>query len=286
MSHGISNTKRKAVLRIFFCLLLFEVTLFVFSGVSFSFLQGDRFFQLGADPFSWLVYGLNLPQFILKHYWIGFTLDISIIVLFLLFIRNPFSHGLALVLFILLFVFYICLMGYLTHRNYQAGFFMVLIPFIFKKDINKAFAFEAVRYFLLFFYLSAALLKFTNGSLLDPAHLSHMISGQFSAYFLEGNTGFRTHLNSYLMNHEKTGYLLYSGSFLVELSVIFGFFTKRYDKLIAVLLLVFHLTNWLIMDIAPFGQITFISLLFISHSFKVRQDQVVDRQLKNGLTIL
>ena len=256
-------------LRILFCIVLFEFLLFIFSGVSFSFLHADPFFSLGADPASWIVYGLNIPQFIIGHHWIGFSLDAGIILLLLLLIRNPFNNRIALGLLVLLFIFYISLMGYLTHRNYQFGFFVVFIPFIFRKDINKFFAFEATRYFLLFFYFSAAFLKLSNNSLFDHAHFSHMLSTQFTPYFVESNTGLRTDINLYLINHVQASYALYLSSFLIEFIVVIGFFTKRFDKWLAILLLAFHFMSWLIMDIAPFGQIGFICLLFLSKSFRV-----------------
>ncbi|MEO8770296.1 MAG: hypothetical protein ABI402_09435 [Ferruginibacter sp.] len=257
-----------AQLRILFCIVLFEFVLFIFSGVSFSFLHGDPFFSLGADPASWIVYGLNIPQFIIGHQWAGLSLDALTILLLLLLIRNPFNNKVALGLLILLFLFYISLMGYLTHRNYQFGFFVVFIPFIFRKDIDKFFAFEGIRYFLLFFYFSAAFLKLSNNSLADPAHFSHMLSTQFTPYFVEANTGLRTSINLYFINHIQVSFALYLSSFLIELIVIAGFFTKRFDKWLAILVLAFHFMSWLIMDIAPFGQAGFICLLFFSKSFK------------------
>ena len=257
-----------AQLRILFCIVLFEFLLFIFSGVSFSFLHADPFFSLGADPASWIVYGLNIPQFIIGHHWIGFSLDVGIILLLLLLIRNPFNNRIALGLLVLLCIFYISLMGYLTHRNYQFGLFVVFIPFIFRKNINKFFAFEATRYFLLFFYFSAAFLKLSNNSLFAPAHFSHMLTAQFAPYFVESNTGVRTEVNLYLINHITASYTLFLSSFLIEFIVVIGFFTKRFDKWLAVLILAFHIMSWLIMDIAPVGQVGFICLLFLCNSFR------------------
>ena len=118
--------------------------------------------------------------------------------------------------------------------------------------------------FLLFFYFSAAVLKIYNHSLFDPAHFGHLISGQFTPYYLEGNIGLRTNVNLYLMSHPAISYILYLLSFIAELTTIMGFFTKWFDKWIAIIILAFHFSNWFIMDIAPFGQVAFICLLFLS----------------------
>ena len=186
-----SNNIFTPQLRILFCIVLFEYLLFIFSGVSFSFLYEDSFFSIGADPASWIVFGLKIPQFITAHHWVGLLLDTfdNIVIVYYLSAIHLIT-GLPCYCWYCYFCFISTLMGYLTHRNYQVGFFMVFIPFIFKKEMNKFFAYEATRYFILIFYVTAALLKFSNNSLSNAAHFSHMLSTQFTPYFLEGNTGF------------------------------------------------------------------------------------------------
>ena len=261
-----SNSYRyiKTPARLLGCLLLMEYVIFIFSGISFSFLTYDSFFSLPADPVFGSFFGSGIPQFIISHHWVGLILDILILLLLGAFAYDPLKRWVAITLFVLLFIFYITLMGYLTHRNYQFGFFLVLIPFLFKKPLNNYYAYEALRYFLLFFYFSAALLKFINNALVDPAHFSHLLSSQFTVYYLEGKTGFRTDLNLYLINHINISYALYIVAFFIELFALVGFFTKKFDKLIALGLYLFHLTAWLIMDIGAVGQLSLICLLFLS----------------------
>ena len=150
------------------------------------------------------------------------------------------------------------------HWNFQEGFFIILFPLCFRSVRSKLFAFEAVRYFLLFFYGSAGLLKIISGSYLNSQHLAHLLSGQFGPYFIEGNTGWRTSLHLYLVNTPSISHLLFIGSIILELFALVGFFTKKLDPYIAIALLLFHLADWIMMDIAPFGQIAFICLLFFS----------------------
>ena len=273
MQNSFINKSFTRKFRILFCIVLFEYGLFIFSGASFSFLYGNHFFSIEADPAFWAVYLLKIPQFITGHQWLGITLDCTIVILLLLIIRNPFNNRLAILLFLLLFLFYTTFMGYLAHRNYQVGFFMVFIPFFFKSEINKTYSYEATRYFLLFFYVSAAILKLSNHSLMSQAHFSHLLSGQFTPYYLEGNTGFRTQVKLYLINHPSVSYTLYLASFIAELSAVIGFLTKRFDKYIAIFILVFHFSNWFLMDIAPFGQVAFICLLFLSREMKLQDSK-------------
>lgn len=256
-----------AQLRFIFCIVLLEYLLFIFSGVSFSFLQGDTFFSFGVDPASWFIFLTGLPQYIITHHWLAVLIDTLTIFFLLLFVRDPLNNKIALILLILLFFFYISLMAYLTHRNFQTGIFLVFVPFIFGKSRNRLFSFEAVRYYMLLFYISAAVLKISSKAWLHSEHFSHMISQQFATYFVEGNTGTRTSVNIFMAGHPGFTYVLYIASIVIEGIALIGFFTKRFDSWLAIAFLGFHFLNWVIMDIAPLGQIGFICLLFISRRF-------------------
>ena len=258
----------KQPLRILFTILLAEWLMFLISGVGYNNLQGDRFFSIGVDPVYWIVFGLKIPQTILAHSWLGILVSGSTVLLLLAIIVNPYNNKLAIALCILMFVFYITLTGYLTHRNFQAGFCWIFVPFLFKKEINRYLAFEATRYFLLFFYVSAAFLKIYDGALQHTGLFSQYLQNQFTPYYLEMNTGIRTSLNHYLVNHPSTTYLFYIISVVLESIVLVGFFTKKFDRWLALVILLFHLTNWFIMDIAPIGQLAFIGILFISRQIR------------------
>lgn len=270
---GISHTDPGALRsqRQLLLILLLEMLLFVFSGTSFSFLQGAAFFNYGVDVFFGIFYFTGLPQFMVSHLWAAVAADAAIFVLLLWLIKEPFRNRIAAVLMFLLFLYYVTLMGYLNHRNFHIGFAIVLFPFLFSKTRSRYFAYEALRYFLLFFYSSAALFKIIYGSFNHWDHLSRSVVGQYAPYFVEGNTGVRTQFNLYLIHHPKTGFVLMVLSFIAELVAFAGFFTKRFDKLIGICLVLFHLVNWFIMDLAPFGQLAFISLLFFRNAFEDRK---------------
>ena len=252
-------------LRVIFLFALLEFSIFIFSGVNLSSLSGDHYFDLNVDPLRWIFYLLRLPQLVLSYSWLAIAVDVAILTLFIALLVRPHNHWLALSLLILLMFYYATLTGYLTHRNYQTGFFLLLFPFVFSRNSSKLHAFQALRYFLLFFYLSAALLKDSSGAMTDPHHFSRVLQLQFLPYYLESNTGWRTGLNQYLVSHIKLAYVLYVGAFLLELSALAGFLTRRFDRLLALFFVIFHLLNWCLMDIAPFGQLSLLCLLFFSN---------------------
>jgi hypothetical protein len=263
MRDFIAKYKSNQSSQIIILIVFFEFLMFIFSGLSFSFLSGNQFFNIAVDPVYWIFYSAGIPQLITSFHWLGIIADATIFILLLILFLNIERYNIARFCFLFLLIYYVTLTGYHTHRNYQSGFFLVLFPFLFQKKSNRHYAFSMIRYFLLFFYFSAGLIKIMSPSFFEINHFSNHLIAQFAPYYLEGNTGFRTSLNLFLINNNGFSYALFLCSVVVELIMTIGFFTRKFDKWLGVLLLTFHLFNWLIMDIAPFGQLAFLSILLL-----------------------
>jgi hypothetical protein len=274
IQHIENNQKYFSVLML---IVLLEFLVFYLSGISVTAFVGNDFVGFEQDPLLWLIYYLKIPTVVISNSLISVAVDVSIFVCLIWLFFKPYNNKLAIILFLLMLIFYAVFIGHLGHRNYQCGYLIVLIPLLFQKQLHKQILFECIRYFLLFFYCTAAYFKIKSGSLFEITHLSEIVSGQFTPYFLENNLSWRTDLNLFLINHHKWATLLYWGAFLAEVFTLIAFFTKKYDFYIGIGLLVFHLFNWVIMDISPFGQIAFISILFFSK--KLGWSQTKDQKL-------
>jgi hypothetical protein len=101
----------------------------------------------------------------------------------------------------------------------------------------------------------------TGDGIINLNHLISIFKQQFFPYYMEQNFGMRATINSYLINHQKITTLFFWGAIILEISTVIGFFTKKHDKLIVVFLIIFHLFNWLLMDISPIGQCSLLSIL-------------------------
>lgn len=268
--------------RILMGILLVEYLIIQLSGVGLHALVGNPLFSLPADPVSWLPFLAAIPGILLWNLTGAWFFDIFLLLILVALFLNPLRQLPGIVGCILSFLFFVTMMSRHIHWNFQEGMFIVLFPLVFKKIRSKLFAFEAIRYFLLFFYGSAGLLKLLSGSYLNSQHLSHLLTGQFGPYFLEGNTGWRTSVHLFLVNHSGISYFLFLGSIVLELFAFVGFFTRRFDPFIALSLLLFHLADWVIMDIAPFGQLAFICLLFFSRSLLRNSSTAGDFAIRNA----
>lgn len=242
-------------------ILLLEYVTMGFSGVLFSGLAGTRFFSPGIDPGQWLFFLIGLPQFLISHPAWALLADGCMLIGIAWLIRHPDDHRIARLLFLLAWCYYATLTACLGHRNFQSGMVFVFIPFLFRLKVNRYLAWEAVRYFILFFYVSAALFKICHTGLFDSGHMSQILTGQLAPYHIEQVAGIRMKLNHYLIVHPGSAQALFIGSVFIEFLPFAGFLTKRWDRFIFFSVILFHLVNWLIMDIAPIGQLAFLSLL-------------------------
>ncbi len=267
METALTDTAVKARLRILLSILFIEYLVIFFSGINFTHLSASSLFSIGVDPFFWLVYMAKIPQTILNNTWLAVLCDASIMVAFIVLIYDPLKNKTAVLLFCLLLVFYMTYMGLIGTRNYMTGFFLVLIPLFFRATKNKQIAFEALRYFLLFFYITAAIIKVQQRTVFGLHYFSNILINQLTPYYLEHNFSARTALNIYLIGHPSIARILFLCGTVLEFIPFMGFFTKRFDAQLAILILLFHFTNWFIMDIAPIGQIAFICTLFFSKKF-------------------
>ena len=73
----------------------------------------------------------------------------------------------------------------------------------------------------------------------------------------------QTKLISYVIDHARLGYLLYLLATLVELSFIVGFFTRKYDKILALLFLLFLVMDHLLMRITYYEVLPLLLTLYI-----------------------
>lgn len=236
------------------------------SGVGFHAFAGNPFYSLGVDPLQWLPFALQFPQWLSQHSWLGWMPDIGLLLSALWLIRFPASQRITRLQCIVSFLFYCTLTGYLGHRNFQTGMFLVFIPFVFRTALNRSLAFEALRYFLLFFYVSAGWFKLVNGHLFDTSQMHSILQQQLLPYYVENSSNFRVGINQFLLKQATLAQTLYVLSFVAEMAALIGFFTRRFDRWILLALLVFHLCNWVLMDIAPIGHIAFLFLLWISRN--------------------
>jgi hypothetical protein len=249
-------------------ILFFEYGIMVFSGVGYIGLSNPLLYTYGADPFYWVVFVLGLPQFIFSHTsWTFLFTFLPFLLLLLCIFRIKVSY-ISPVLFLSLFVYYVILTATIGHHNFQMGIFLSILPIMIPEK-HQIDGVKLLKYWILIYYATAALLKLSSPTFFQPNHFSHALSGQFIPYRLEQSDDMRIAINDWIITHTKLTYVLYYLGFIAESLCFFGFFTRKLDAFIGVVLILLHIGIWIFMDIAPIGQLSMLSFFFVGQKKKI-----------------
>jgi hypothetical protein len=134
----------------------------------------------------------------------------------------------------------------------------LLLAFAFVTNREDRFykLLEACRYYFLYIFVSAAIWKIARGAVFNGREMSRILLLHHSDLLTshsdlpgEPCSLFSCRVYTWLINHPYCSYWLYLGGVLLEASFIIGFFTRRWDRLLIVLALVFVIGDLLVMRI-------------------------------------
>lgn len=127
----------------------------------------------------------------------------------------------------------------------------LFFPIVFIPEDKKTFIllFDGLRYFFLFFFVSATVWKVAQGGLFSISQMSGILLYQHKELLTSSPGYWQSNFLLWLIQRPQLSYLLYLFAALLELSFIIGFFTRKYDRLLLVLLVIFLVMDHLIMRI-------------------------------------
>ncbi|HEY6978123.1 MAG TPA: hypothetical protein VH396_17605 [Chitinophagaceae bacterium] len=140
----------------------------------------------------------------------------------------------------------------------------LFFPVLFIPEDKKTFIllFEGLRYFFLFFFVSAAIWKLAQGGLFNISQMSGVLLYQHKELLTSAPGYWQSNFFLWLIQRQPLSYLLYLSATLLELSFIAGFFTKKYDRLLLALVVIFLVMDHLIMRITYY-EIAPLALTFM-----------------------
>ena len=207
-------------------------------------------FIFGETEWIYKLYlATSIPQFVTAHSFIASVFDISLLV---------FTIGLLLskrrifaVLFTLVAFNYFLTYNVVTGHHYHGfvGVLVMSIPFWFKSEQRFNFSWEAARYYLLYIFASAALWKILRGSAFYHDQLSNILKQQQINLLLQNPDSYKAHIAQYLIANKGISHIVLLLNVIVQLSFAVGFFTKKFDRVLFALAIVFVVANFLVMGI-------------------------------------
>lgn len=224
------------------------------------------------DGFTWLFMRTGIHQWLANNPegWGIFDAFFYAMPLMYFLSHNIFKTGSTIVAVLMLLVNWIYVQSYTLFptTSIEAHTAWLLFPIVFLVSNPKTFRLliEGLRYFFLFFFVSAGIWKIVNGGIFNTDQMSGVLLYQH-ADLLSSSPGYwQTEMIQWIIHHKTFGFILYVVATLLELTFIIGFFTKKYDTLLIVLFIVFLLADHLVMRIPYYELLPYlITLRILSH---------------------
>lgn len=243
---------KKVVLTVYF---LFYYSILLFFVIDRQLLSQYRpvLFNYNRDLSELLVICSGLPQYMIRHPWTFLLTDGIIFLLPLLLIGWYWRKGRFLPVIGGCFTVFLGLYLLLTNIFWEAHpegyvqYFLLSLAFCTSEEGTFYKVLTGCRYYFLYIFVSAAFWKLARGAFLNPTEMSNILIVQHKDLLNGRCTALFCRAYVYLINHPLPGYCIYLGAILLEGVFAVGFFTRRWDRWLAVGALVFVLADLLLM---------------------------------------
>lgn len=213
------------------------------------------FFNNTLDATVFIFRLTGVQQVILNNNWVQVLMDVCFFILpFVLYITASYNRSamfwiaLTTLIFNCFFAIFYTSVSYMTIGMFQAW---TLLPVILFCRTVKGFYFNlhSVRLIILFILFSAAVWKIYRGGIFNPSEMSSILLKQHANYLIsDAENGYSKFILFFIKNI-SVGYTVYVIGFLAEVIFVIGFFTKKYDKYLIIILVLFIVFDYLFMQI-------------------------------------
>ncbi len=218
-----------------------------------------------VDYAYWLSCSIGFPHFIITQFWACVLVDIGVMVfVFACFFESKYRSFFGLALLLFYFTQRMTLETYsCAHVKSTSAIFIALIPFCFQKKNNFLLSMEFARYFLIYILVMSAYSKINNGLLFNPSNFANILINQHSDLATLNPTHYCYSIAKILIQHPIYAALSYVLLFCTQAIFIIGFFTKKYDRILFICLLIFSTLTYFVMRIYNFDIVVLgLSLLY------------------------
>jgi len=242
--------------------LFLVLVYFFFNNSLLSQLQQPVLIYPGSDNTFWLLHIFNVPQFLLQHYWAALVFDILLTCSCIICVVLPQQRLFTWISTGGAWILYIAYCSAAGKHYAQIGYLLAPIPFLALKDQKFDLLWNLFRYWVCFLYASAGLYKIYYGGFGYGDNMSHILMQDNAEWFVFNRSGLHFHTVDYLVQHPGLSQWFYRAATIIDLSLLVGLFTKRYDKWLLAGLFAFHAGNLFLLHI-PFVEQSLIFAAFL-----------------------
>lgn len=260
--------------RLVLTFVLLSLLYFWYSSMMLHHVYDSPFKYKGADMTYWFFDSIGVPTILTGSKFLSFSFSCLLVLSFavaLLWIENRWLTILAGLLLLIYQVVFNMKIGYHTHHLF--GFQFALLPFYFsKKTFPQALGLARTLTCLSYFF--AGFFKLYQKAWLVPDSFAHVLENQHAAYFYFNPNDLRSVVCKTIIEHPVIGYAFFVSAMLLQLSFAIGLFTNKYNRILALFILLFHVMDWFLMNLGVFMGMTVLMWVLLykekSESLSIR----------------
>ena len=236
----------------------------VYNGLTLVQLQNPDIYIPRQDPLLWLWQSFEIPALMTGNLALGFdllVLSLAIAACFLAYKRKQ-NQILNFVFLLVLWSYILTVFAYpsLSVRKYLG---LSIIPILFLlRESRQVYFWELLRYYVLFIFSSSALWKACRGSFLNSGQMQAIVEGQVAANVVHYPEAWYTKAGVWLLSNPELLDPLFILATVMQLAFLIGFFTKRYDRILAALMVLFIVCDYWVMRIEYWEFLIFLPFLW------------------------
>jgi hypothetical protein len=239
------------------------------------------FFKIRFDGISWLLMQTGFHQWMMHKPLAQIIFDIAFYGMPLVYLivygfkKQRAAQQVAVAWCIINWIYVLLYTLYPTN-SIEAHTPWLLFPILFAAVNLRSFYFllRGLRYFFVFFFFSAGVWKLVNGGAFEPAQMSGILLAQHATFLVSDPMHWQSRFIYMLIEMPIAGFLLYWAATLIELFFVVGFFSRRFDKLLIVLFVLFLMFDYLVMRI-PYFEVSpyLLTLLYSPYGLPEEDDK-------------
>lgn len=210
----------------------------------------------------WIFVSTGLNEIVFQSPFLKYAIDATLFCSCILCIIKPKVTIFPIVFTCFLWLYQFLYYSIVASQPFAIGLLFPCIPFIFKDNLKFFLTYSFGRFFLCGLYFLAGVLKIINGGVFNIYQMSSSLKNSISDYIYYNSDSFKAEIMSFLIVDYKTSFLLFLFAAILESAFIVGFITKRYDFYLMLLFLLFHIADYLLLDL-PFTNHIIILVFFI-----------------------
>jgi hypothetical protein len=234
------------------------------------------FYGASIDISESFLFLLNIPKYFAANPGCFVVIDLLFLLLnilmgFVVYRNKPYFRYIIAIC-IVYNLGYGLLYNMFTHLSIQGWLCFVWVPIVFwgSNKTSFYFSFFSIRLLFALFFFSAAAWKLKTGSIFNTNQMSAILFQQHAAVLHAESSGYSNFIH-YFINHNKISFSIYWAGFLCEFSFLLAFFTKRFDKLLFIFLLIFVVLDFVFMKINYFSWLCYAPLFLYSNKVTLQQ---------------